>query len=283
MHDQAADGTDVSVATRRSAEWFTRFFDGDYVAELSDQKPPGQTRREVDFLLRSLRPPQGARILDVACGYGRHAAELSRRGFHVVGLDLSRPMLDEARRRFREGPRLRFVHGDMRRLGYAVEFDAVICFFTSFGYFALGQNETVLRRMARALRPGGRLLVDHRNPAHDAALPRRHWYRAGRQRFILEDRRFDPRTKVTDCTQLVVAAGGDGAMQRRFRVQEFSLAEWRRMLGQAGLRLIRAYAGYDGRAYRPALSERLIVVAEKAAPGPRRDRRIGRGRGGPRS
>src|SRR5499426_1351616 len=239
VHDQAADGTDVSVATRRSAEWFTRFFDGDYVAELSEQKPPRQTRREVDFLLRSLRLPRGARILDVACGYGRHAAELSRRGFHVVGLDLSRPMLDEARRRFREGPRLRFMRGDMRRLGYAAEFDA--------------------------------------------ALPRRHWYRAGRQRFILENRSFDPRTKVTDCTQLVVTAGGDGAVQRRFRVQEFSLAEWRRMLGQAGLRLIRAYAGYDGRAYRPASSERLIAVAEKAASGPRMDERIGNGRGRPRS
>src|SRR5262249_61806335 len=213
---------------------FTRFFEGDYVAELSEEKPARQTRGEVVFLLRSLRLPRGARILDVACGLGRHAAELSRRGFHVVGLDLSRPMLDEARRRFREGPRLRFVHGDMRRLGYAAEFDAVICFFTSFGYFAPGQNETVLRRMARALRPGGRLLVDHRNPAHDAALPQRHWYRAGRQRFMLEDRRFDPRTKVTDCTQLVITAGGHGAVQRRFRAQEFSLAGVGGGLGEAG-------------------------------------------------
>jgi len=260
----------VKAVTRRrgeTPEWFQQFFDDGYVAELCDQKPPGQTRREVDFVLRSLGLPRAARILDVACGYGRHAAELSRRGFRVVGVDLSRPMLDEARRRFREGTRLRFLHGDMRQLDFAAEFDAVICFFTSFGYFAPGQNEAVLRRMARALRPGGRLLVDHRNPAHDAALPRRNWYRSGPHRLILEDRCFDPRTKVTDCTQLVVLTGGDRAVQRRFRVQAFSLAEWRRMLGQAGLRLIRAYAGYDGRAFRAAESERLIVVAEKAGPG----------------
>src|SRR5262249_42864069 len=113
--------------------------------------------------------------------------------------------------------------------------------------------------------------------------PRRHWYRAGRERFILEDRRFDPRTKVTDCTQLVVAAGGDRAVQRRFRVQEFSLAEWRRMVREAGLRLSRAYARYDGRPHRPASSERLIVVAEKAAPGPGMDQRMGNVRGRPRS
>jgi len=269
-----------STATR---EWFTHFFDDGYVAELSGQTPLGRTRREVDFLLRSLRLSQGSRILDVACGYGRHAAELSRRGFQVVGLDLSRPMLHEARRRFREGPSLRFVRGDMRRLDFAAEFDAVISFFTSFGYFTPGQNEAALRRMARALRPGGRLLIDHRNPAHDAALPRRHWYRAGPQRFILEERRFDPRTKMTDCTQLVVATGRDRAVQRRFRVQEFSLAEWRRMLGRVGLRLIRAYAGYNGRAFRPASSERLIVLAEKAAPGLGGDRRTGSRHGAPPS
>ena len=258
----------MSAAIRRSAasgEWFAHFFDDGYVAELSDQKPFRQTRQEVDFLLRSLGLSRGARILDVACGYGRHAAELSRRGFRVVGLDLSRSMLDEARRRFREGPRLRFVCGDMRRLDFAEEFDTVISFFTSFGYFAPPENEAALRRMARALRAGGRLLIDHRNPAHDAGLPRRNWYRAGPRRLILEDRRFDPRTKTTDCVQLVVANGRDRAVQRRFRVQEFSLAEWRLMLGRAGLRLVRAYAGYDGRPYRPASSERLIVLAEKAA------------------
>src|SRR5262245_841074 len=265
----------VSAATRRAAparEWFNQFFNGTYVAELGDQKPPGQTRREVDFLLRSVRLSRGARILDVACGYGRHAAELSRRGFCVVGLDLSRPMLDEARRRFREGPRLSFVRADMRRLDFAEEFDAVVSFFTSFKYFAPGQNEAVLRRMARALRPSGRLLIDHRNPVHDAALPRRNWYRAGPRCLVLEDRRFDPRTKVTDCTQLVVANGRDRAVQRRCRVQEFSLTEWRRMLGRVGLRLIRAYAGYDGGAYRAASSERLIVLAEKVASGAGRRR-----------
>src|SRR5215471_389476 len=273
----ARERTRVSSAARSATtqEWFTHFFDDAYVAELSNQKSSGQTRHEVDFLLRSLRVSPRSRILDVACGYGRHAAELSRRGFRVVGADLSRAMLAEARQRFREGPRLRFVRGDMRRLHFAAEFDAVFSFFTSFGYFAPGQNEAVLRRMARALRLGGRLLVDHRNPTHDAALPRRNWYRVGR-RLVLGDHRFDPRTKVSECTQLVVADGRSRAVQRRFRVQEFSLAEWRRMLGRAGLRLIRAYAGYDGRAYRAASSERLIVLAEKTASG------VGRRRPSPR-
>jgi SAM-dependent methyltransferase len=244
-------------------EWFKDFFDAGYVAALREEKPLRQTRREVAFVLRALRPPAGSRILDLPCGFGRHAALLARRGFHVVGVDLSRAMLAEARRRFREGPRLRFRRGDMRRIAFREEFDVVINLYTSFGYFTPAQNQAVLRRMARALRPGGRLLVDHRDPAYDAGLPRRLWYRTGKKRFVLEDRRFDRRTRITDTTQLIIVTGRRWVAHRRVRFQEFSLLQWRRMLRRAGLRLLRAYSGYDGRGYRSGSTGRLIVVAEK--------------------
>jgi hypothetical protein len=121
----------------------------------------------------------------------------------------------------------------------------------------------VLRRLARALRPGGTLLVDHRDPVYDATLPRRPWYRAGSTRFILEDRRFDRRTRITESTQLVIAPGPRLVRQRRLRFQQFSLAQWRRMLRMAGLRFRQAYSGYDGRRYRAGATGRLIVVAER--------------------
>ena len=246
-----------------TAEWFTTFFDATYLAQLREEKPPAQTRREVDFLLRALRPAPGARILDVPCGFGRHAAALARRGFRVVGVDLSRAMIAEARRRFADRPRLTFVRGDMRRIPFRGEFDAVVNLYTSFGYFTPAQNQAVLRRLARALRPGGTLLVDHRDPVYDATLPRRPWYRAGSTRFILEDRWFDRRTRITESTQLVIAPGSRLVRQRRLRFQQFSLAQWRRMLRVAGLRFRHAYSGYDGRRYRAGATGRLIVVAER--------------------
>ena len=244
-------------------EWFTHFFDASYVAALREEKPLRQTRLEVEFVLRSLRPPEGARILDLPCGYGRHAALLARRGFRMVGVDLSPAMLAEARRRFAEGPRLRFRRDDMRRIEFREEFDAVINLYTSFGYFTPTQNVTALRRMARALRPGGRLLVDHRDPAYDAGLPRRLWYRSGRTRFVLEERHFDRDTKITNSTQLIVTAGQRWVAQKTLRFQEFSLPQWRRMLHRVGLTFLRAYSGYDGRPYRAGSTGRLIVMAEK--------------------
>jgi SAM-dependent methyltransferase len=244
-------------------EWFTHFFDASYVAALREEKPLRQTRLEVEFVLRSLRPPEGARILDLPCGYGRHAALLARRGFRMVGVDLSPAMLAEARRRFAEGPRLRFRRDDMRRIEFREEFDAVINLYTSFGYFTPTQNVTALRRMARALRPGGRLLVDHRDPAYDAGLPRRLLYRSGRTRFVLEERHFDRDTNITTSTQLIVTAGQRWVAQKTSRFQEFSRPQWRRMLRRVGLTFLRAYSGYDGRPYRAGSTGRLIVMAEK--------------------
>jgi SAM-dependent methyltransferase len=248
----------------RSRELRT-FFDADAVAMLRDQKPARQTRAEVDFVVRSLRLAPGARILDVPCGYGRHAAELTRRGFQVVGVDLSRAMMAEARRRWREGARLRFVRQDMRRLAFRAEFDALVNLYTSFGYFSPRENEAVLRRMARALRPGGRILIDHRDPGFDATLPGRLWFAAGPRRFVLEERRFDRRTGITESTWLIVVAGKSHVARKVVRLQEFSLPHWRRLFRRAGLRLLRAYSGYDGRPYRTVSSRRLIVVGERLA------------------
>jgi SAM-dependent methyltransferase len=151
----------------------------------------------------------------------------------------------------------------MRRIAYHDEFDAVINLYTSFGYFTPAQNVTALRRMARALRPGGRLLIDHRDPAYDAGLPRRLWYRTGRKRFVLEERHFDRRTRITNSTQFIVVAGRRWVEHKTLRLQEFSLPQWRRMLRRVGLRLLRAYSGYDGRRYRAGSTGRLILVAEK--------------------
>jgi SAM-dependent methyltransferase len=244
-------------------QWFDRFFDADYVALLRDTSPPSKTRREVDFVVRALRLPPGARILDVPCGYGRHAAALARRGFRVVGIDLSRAMIAEARRRWTEGPRLRFIQKDMRRLRAAGEFDAVINMYTSFGYFSARENVAVLRRLTGALRPGGLILIDHRDPAHDARLPQRLWYPAGPHRYVLEDRRFDRRTNVTRSDWLIVPSGRRGAIRKTTRFQEYSLPQWRRMFREVGLRFVKAYSGYDGRIYRKISKRRLIVVGAR--------------------
>ncbi|MBT8495438.1 MAG: methyltransferase domain-containing protein, partial [Deltaproteobacteria bacterium] len=110
----APAGPAPKAARRKSKPWFEEIFDEDYLRTLPFLTPQ-TTQAEATFVIDSLAAEPGAQILDVGCGYGRHAMELAARGYHVVGLDSSLPLLlrgaDEAQRR---GLNINFVHGDMR-------------------------------------------------------------------------------------------------------------------------------------------------------------------------
>jgi SAM-dependent methyltransferase len=104
------------------------------------------------------------KVLDAPCADGRIAVRLAAMGCRVVGIDIGERFIAKARRRSgAEG--VRFEVGDIRALAYEGEFDCVLNWFTSFGYFDADTNRAVLRRYRKALRPGGRLILERRNPA----------------------------------------------------------------------------------------------------------------------
>ena len=242
-------------------EWFRGFFDATYLAT-DGPAMQKRARAEIDFVTRVLALRPGARVLDVPCGFGRHSSELARRGYAVVGVDLSPTMLRAARRAHRENARLRFVRGDMRRIAYRAEFDAVVCLFTSFGYFSERENVHTLGKMARALGPGGRILIDHRNPAYDAELPTHSWRQPRPGLYVLWTLEIDRRTNVHEATWQILRRGDRRVIRKAFRLRLWTLAQWRRRLREAGLRLVRAYGDFKGRPFRRA-SGRLLILAER--------------------
>ena len=124
------------------------------------------TEQEVDFLVDCLALEPGARILDVGCGPGRHAHALGRRGFEVVGVDISDRFVALARQATPDSVDVTFERADARALGYDSEFDAVISLCQgAFGLSGgagvepLDPDRAVLDGIARTLRPGGRLAL----------------------------------------------------------------------------------------------------------------------------
>jgi SAM-dependent methyltransferase len=125
------------------------------------------TLNEVSFLIDALGLPDGARILDVGCGPGRHSLEFARRGFEVVGVDISERFVELGNwAAASEGltDRVSFVRADARALTFAHDFDAVVSLCQG-GFGLVGRSadgaadDEVLGGMARALRSGGRLAL----------------------------------------------------------------------------------------------------------------------------
>jgi SAM-dependent methyltransferase len=119
-----------------------------------------QTAREVAFLQRNLPQPEITSVLDVCCGYGRHAGSLAKAGYRVLGIDRDPQVIARARMTH-ASPTLSFQVHDMTRLAeLRGPFDAVICMWQSFGYHDAATNADVLRQMARLLPIGGTMVLD---------------------------------------------------------------------------------------------------------------------------
>ena len=136
-------------------------FDEDYDYFYSELFEAERSDADAEVVSRLLSLEPGTRVLDVPCGEGRISGRLARLGCDVTGIDESERMVALARERY---PKVTFGRGDMRALPYEHEFDAVLNWFTSFGYFDSQTNDAVLAGFARALRPGGRLLLEMHNP-----------------------------------------------------------------------------------------------------------------------
>jgi SAM-dependent methyltransferase len=144
-------------------EWFEQWFGEEYL-RLYPHRDDEDAAAAVALIDR-VHPLAGRQALDLACGPGRHAAQLAARGAHVVGLDLSLPLLSLARARTRGA--LALVRGDMRLLPFRREaFDVVVNLFTSFGYFADdAQHAAVIAGSRAILRQGGVFVLDYLNDA----------------------------------------------------------------------------------------------------------------------
>lgn len=236
------------------SEWFEQWFGEEYHV-LYPHRDEAEAQRAVALIARVAPWSPGQVVLDLACGAGRHAAELERAGARVVGLDLSPAMLHRARRRV-TAP---LVRGDMRALPFrSGSMGLVVNLFTSFGYFRSDlEHGRVMRQVADVLAPGGRFVIDYLN-----AEQVRRTLRRDSEQIQQGDATARVRRRFSEEGLYVVKEIELRAENRSFqeRVRLFTAAELEGLLTAAGLDVVGRYGDYDG-GPPGADSPRTILVA----------------------
>jgi SAM-dependent methyltransferase len=244
-------------------DWWHSYFDAGYLRRYIFD--PEQTVSEV-LMLRDLLPEPPADLLDLACGQGRHSIALAQAGYDVIGLDASEMLLAEARQAASQaGAEPEFVLGDMRSISYVECFDAAINMFTAFGYFAdPAENQAALDGVARALKPGGRLVMElaHRDRVVNG-FRETDWYELDDDTVVWVRRHFDAVSGVLTSVDRWRAPDGDEE-ERFHRIRLYSATELGAMLRAAGLAPTAWYGSTALHAF-TADSPRMIVVAERSA------------------
>jgi SAM-dependent methyltransferase len=240
-----------------------------YLYFYSDFLNPERTRRDADFLERALEPPPGGRLLDIGCGTGRLSNLLAVRGYRVTAIDVSEPYLQIA-----QGDaaclnlRVDYRRQDMRAIEFEEEFDAAFCYFTTFGFFCDAENADVLRRVARALKPGGRFLIETTNRDAILRMPPGHRVIERNGNFQIDHSHYDPLTGRLQTTRTVILHGSQRSGS--FSVRVFTACELIHWLEESGLEYAALYgetgAPYSMQGIRMAVAGRKPTRSSPPSP-----------------
>ncbi len=150
------------IKSNMPKKWFHNWFNSPYYHILYQQRNDAEAEFFIDNLCAYLKPKANSRLLDIACGRGRHAIYLNKNGYDITGIDLSIASIKYAKEF--ENNRLHFYVHDMRYLFYINYFDIAFNLFTSFGYFETDYDHVKsLRTFQKALKPDGLLVLDYFN------------------------------------------------------------------------------------------------------------------------
>ena len=215
-----------------SRHWADDYYGDLYLESVADLLTARLSTFEAGVIRRLLSLGPRDRVLDLACGHGRHARVLSPEVGLLVGLERNGSYLERARH---SGARL--VRADLRAPPFpAGTFDAVYSWYSSLFMYDDAENERCLARVISLLRPGGRLLVQHANPARLRMVPQvqEAWEGPGGNR-VEEESSYDPETGRDTCMRRVIRPDGQvlaGSAELRYYTPE----EWQSLAGRCGLR-----------------------------------------------
>jgi 2-polyprenyl-3-methyl-5-hydroxy-6-metoxy-1,4-benzoquinol methylase len=250
MNEQADDFYKRSyLMTAEDAQWYKH----GWSLDIKNQSWVENTENQVDFIIKTLGLTGKERILDLACGYGRHALSFARKGYPVVGVDITRDYIDDAIKTAKsESLNAAFINADIRDIRFENEFDVVLNLADgAIGYLETDEeNLKVFDVIARALKPGGKHFMDICNAEHaECFFPKANW-EVGEKALALSKFEWDKGTRRMmyggwnipyglPAQKPVITAGDPTRL--------YSIAELELILQQRQMKVISTFSDYTGK------------------------------------
>ena len=248
----------VPLRPMEKNDWFASWFDTNYYHLLYKNRNDDEARLLIEHLVGYLNLAPNSKVLDLACGKGRHSITLNELGFDVLGIDLSSNSIEEAKQF--ENETLHFDVCDMRNSFTKDRFDIVFNLFTSFGYFDnKSDNEKVIVAVQEMLKNDGILVIDFMN-----------------SRRVINSL-VESETKVVDPIEFKITRNYDGrhifkhinfddaGVKHSYteRVQTLMLEDFEALLTKNGFNILSTFGDFDLNGFQEETSDRLILVAKK--------------------
>ncbi len=239
--------------------WFEVWFDSHYYHLLYNNRNDEEAKNFIDNLFDYLKTNQGEKVLDMACGKGRHSKYLASKGFDVCGIDLAANSIAEAKKM--ECDNLHFYEHDMRKIFRVNYFNVVCSFFTSMGYFRKPIDDVhQFAAMQAALKLNGNLVIDFMNAkkvmknlvAHE---------KIEKENCVFEIHRFVENGFI--CKSTKVFEDNELKMTAREKVKAFTLNDFEKLLRQQNLSIKNIFGDYALHNFDEQNSDRLIIHAIK--------------------
>ena len=239
-------------------DWFTTWFNSPYYHILYKDRDYSEAELFIDALVKHVSVPSGSKVLDLACGKGRHSVQLNKHGFDVIGIDLAEESIAEAQLNERE--RLEFYVHDMRSLYWSDYFDLVVNLFTSFGYFHnADDDQRTITSVADSLKPNGLFVIDFMNAVKviNNLVSYEEKTIEGVQFVInrkIENGVIEKHIQITD---------KEIKLEFTEEVDALKLEDFKMYIERAGLELLEVFGNYKLGAFDETSSDRLILIAKK--------------------
>lgn len=256
--------------------WWKGSFEEDYMFLYQEIVGKRNTEREIEFIESIIGERRRLRILDIACGFGRHSIPLAEEGHSVLGVDYSNYMVGKARERVSHiDVDASFIWGDMRDLSVPMrQFDLVLQMFTSFGYFeSIDDDLRTLQSVCRVLAEHGQYILDVNNiesfsrrildSTQEKSPPIASivYKQALGGVEVQHTLRLNTQTNIVHLTREWVDSGG---ISHKYvvRWRLYTLVQLQDLFTSVGLKIIQIYGDYNG-ATLDEKSPRMILVAER--------------------